>query len=55
MEYVVTLYSSSLAVYPEDKFLEVEQWKARQDYVVRVYQNLIAADKANYVSHHGGK
>lgn len=53
MEYVVTLYSSSLAVYPEDKFLE--QWKAGQEYVVRVYQNLIAADKANYVSHHGGK
>ena len=55
MEYILTLYFSSLTIYPEEKFLEVEQWKAGQDHVVRVYQNLIAAEKANYVCHHGVK
>lgn len=57
MEYIptLTLYFSPLAIYPEEKFLEVEQWKVGQDHVARVYQNLIAADKANYVCHCGVK
>lgn len=46
---------SSLAIYPEDKFLGVIQWKAGQDHVLRVYQNLIAADQTNYLCHHGVK
>ena len=40
---------------PEDKFLEAEQWKIGQDHTVRVYQNHIAADQANFVSYHEGK